>query len=263
MKQFLIVCSAIAGLCACALPSAAGPTFVAVPGNVLSTLDKGVPRGVFIRAVDAVLREMGKTPAYLLIPTSVALNSLEEGKLDVGTAIVPLARDQERVWFSAPILTEYSVVAVLRNKTFPLARIADLYGRKIGARVGFRYPMLDGDQGVTIARYRSEGEMIRALLFGEVDGILISSVTEINVLRTEGMISKLDILPIAVDRVPLIAAFSKKSFSADEVRDFNVHMDSFKKGPVWAAILNQNGLADLVRDWPLIDRRRTDGATSE
>lgn len=255
MKPSLIACLILFGLLVPLVHAEElSRTFVAVPGNVLSALDKGTPRGIFVQAVDAVLRRMGRTPSYLLIPTTLALASLEEGKLDVGTAIVPLARDQQRVWFSQPVLTEYSVVATLRGQAFALRRLADLHGRKLGARVGYQYPLLDGDGEVRVTRYHSDGEMIRALLFHEVEAILIAGMTEVNSLRTEGMIARFDILPVAIDTVPLVAAFSRQTFSTDEVRTFDAEMAAFKQTPAWQEILNQNGFADLVNPWPLLSR---------
>jgi ABC-type amino acid transport substrate-binding protein len=255
MKRALI---ALASLGCVALGGAAWaqdkPTFVAVPGNVFATLDKGVPHGIFLQTMDAVLRQMGKTPTYVTIPTSIALQSLASGKVDVGTVVVPSAKEPINGWLSDPILKEYSVVAVLRGKGFPLQKVADLHGKRLGARQGYQYPILEQSADVHIQRFRSDGEMIRALLFGDVDAILIAAMSDINSLRTEGMISKLDILPVAVGVVPLVAVFSAKTFSDTELDDFNAKVGEFKSSPAWQEILNQNGFADLARDWPLIKR---------
>ncbi len=61
--------------------SATSATYVAVPGNIFSSLNKGAPSGVFIQATDAILRQMGKTPGYVSIPTTAALQSLEQVKM--------------------------------------------------------------------------------------------------------------------------------------------------------------------------------------
>lgn len=228
------------------------PTFVAVPGNVFAALDKGDPRGIFVQAMDAVLRQMGRAPIYISIPTSAVYKSMEEGKLDVGTVVVPLARDAERAWFSAPVLKEYSVVAVLSNKGFPLASVADLRGKSVGARLGYLYPLLENDPAIKIVRYRSDGEMIRALLFGDVTAVLLAGMSDLRGLRNEGVAAKIDILPKAVGSVPLVAVFSRKSFTKDDVDAFDRLMAEFQNTPEWQAILNQNGFADLIRDWPMV-----------
>lgn len=227
-------------------------TYVAVPGNIFSTLSKGAPSGVFIQATDAVLRQMGKTPSYVSIPTTAALQSLEQGKIDIATAIVPTARLRENVWLSDPLLTEYSVAVTRKGKDFPVARVADLYGKKIGGRAGFRYAAIEEDPNIGIIRYQNDAEMIRALLFGAVDVVLIGAMSDISGLRTEGVIKRLDILPVAVGSVPLVLAFSKKLFSEADVQQFNRLLAEHKKSAAWQDILNQNGFADLVREWPLI-----------
>lgn len=257
MKRILIGALVASGLLVQAVIARAqgdAPIFVAVPGNVFASLDKGVPRGIFLQTMDAVLRQMGKKPAYVTIPTSVALKSMDDGKVDVSTVVVPSPKDRVKGWLSDPILKEYSVVAVQRGRGFPLEKVADLYGKRLGARQGYQYPVLDQDENVYITRYRSDGEMIRALLFDDVDAVLIAAMSDINSLRTEGMASRLDILPVAVGVVPLVAVLAQKSFTEDDLDKFNAQVGEFKKSSAWQDILNQNGFADLVRDWPLIKR---------
>lgn len=261
MKNFVAVLSGIGALLfspasvLAQIPvSENAPTFVAVPGNVFASLDKGAPRGIFIQAMDAVLRQMGKTPSYVSIPTGAVFKSMEEGKLHVGTVVIPLARDAERAWFSDPILREYSVVAVLNNKGFRLDKVADLDGKSVGARLGYLYPMLEQDARVKMIRYRSDGEMIRALLFGEVNAVLLAGMSDIRSLRNEGVISKIEILDKSVGSVPLVAVFSRKTFTPADVETFNRLMAEFRQTPAWQAILNQNGFADLIRDWPMVSQ---------
>lgn len=227
-------------------------TYVAVPGNIFSSLNKGSPSGVFIQATDLILRQMGKTPNYISIPTGVALQSLEEGKIDVATAVVPLARLRERLWLSDPLLIEYSVPVTLKGKGFSAIRVADLYGKKIGGRTGFQYAAIESDSKIQITRYQTDAEMIRALLFGTVDMALVGAMSDMSGLRTEGVIKRLEVLPVAVGSVPLVAAFSKRLFSDADVQQFNQLLAEHLKSNVWQDILNQNGFADLVREWPLI-----------
>ncbi len=156
------------------------------------------------------------------------------------------------MWLSDPVLTEYSVAVTRKGKDFPVSRVADLYGKKIGGRTGFRYAAIEEDPNIGITRYQNDAEMIRALLFGTVDVVLVGAMSDISGLRTEGVIKRLDILPFAVGSVPLVVAFSKKLFSESDVQQFNRLLAEYKKSTAWQDILNQNGFADLVRDWPLI-----------
>jgi ABC-type amino acid transport substrate-binding protein len=140
----------------------------------------------------------------------------------------------------------------LKDKGFALDALSDLRGKRIGARQGYRYPLLDGKQGMTLMRYSTDGEMLRSLLFGETDVIVLSAVSDIFALRSEGIMKRLVILNKSVGTVPLVAAFSKKQFTRAETDAFNKALAEFRQGPQWKAILERNGLSDLVQAWPMI-----------
>jgi ABC-type amino acid transport substrate-binding protein len=52
--------------------------------------------------------------------------------------------------------------------------------------------------------------------------------------------------------VPLVVAFSKEKFSKESVDAFNLALTDFRKTDEWQAILEKNGMADLVKDWPIL-----------
>jgi len=47
---------------------------------------------------------------------------------------------------------------------------------------------------------------------------------------------------------------SAKSLPREVFDKFNSRLSALLKEPVWQDILNSNGLEDLVRDWPLINK---------
>jgi len=225
---------------------------VAIPGNIYASLEQNEPSGIFIEAVAALFRHRGVSLSYLSMPTGEALKEVRKGALDIATVVVPTAGLRESVFLSEPIVTEYNVVMTLRDKGFDLTSIADLKGKTIGARAGYQYPLLEKDPTLKMTRYQSDGEMIRALMLGQADVVIISGVSDIYAFRAEGIMSRLEILKTAVGTVPLVAAFSKQSFRAEDVARFNEDLASLKQSAEWKTILDRNGLVDLVHPWPLL-----------
>jgi ABC-type amino acid transport substrate-binding protein len=225
---------------------------VAVPGNMFALLSKSGPEGVFLETMDAVLKSMGKTPQYVTMPTGDALVEVNNGSLSAATVVVPSARAATTMWLSDPLLVESNIVVTLKDKGFALKSLADLKGKRLGARQGYRYPLLEKQPGMKFDRYTTDGDMLRALLFDQVDAILCSAISDIFALRSEGIMKRLVVLDKAVGSVPFVAAFSKANFSESELQVFNKALVDFKRSPQWEQILERNGLADLSKPWAMI-----------
>jgi ABC-type amino acid transport substrate-binding protein len=229
------------------------PVFrVAVPGNLFANLGKSGPEGVFLETIDALLKGMGKVPQYVIMPTGDALTELKNGTLHAATVVVPSARTTNSMWLSEPLLVESNIVVALKDKGFALKDLGDLNGKRLGVRQGYRYPMLENKSGMKLERYTTDGEMLRALLFDQVDAILLSAISDIFALRSEGIMKRLVVLDKAVGSVPFVAAFSKSKFSDQELKVFNKALADFKRSPQWEEVLESNGIADLYKPWPMI-----------
>ncbi|TSA11341.1 MAG: hypothetical protein D4R74_13325 [Betaproteobacteria bacterium] len=225
---------------------------MAIPGNLFASLEKGVPTGIFLETVDALLKKSGVAPTYLNMPTGEAIQSLNAGAVAMATVVVPVPRIKDAAYFSDPIVIEHNIAVTLKDKGFDLGKVADLRGRRIGARTGYQYPLLQKDPGIVLQRFQTDGEMLRALLFGAVDVVIISAISDIYAFRSEGIMTRMEILKTSVGTVPLVAAFSKKQFTKESVDAFNRALEEFKNSPEWQDILERNGVADLVRDWPMV-----------
>jgi ABC-type amino acid transport substrate-binding protein len=232
---------------------AGGSVFrVALPGNIFAQLGKAGPEGVFLETMDAVLKRMGKTPQYTIMPTGEALIEAVSGKISAATVVVPSPRLASTLWLSEPLVDESNIVVTLKDKAFALKRVADLKDKRLGARQGYRYPMLENQPGIVFERYSTDGEMLRALLFEKIDAILLSAISDIFAMRSEGIMKRLLVLDNAAGSVPFVAAFSKGHFSQQELQDFNKALAEFKRSPQWEQVLERNGLSELAKPWPMI-----------
>ncbi|MBF0134478.1 MAG: pentapeptide repeat-containing protein [Magnetococcales bacterium] len=225
---------------------------VSVPGNLFAKTNRGIPVGVIAETMDAVLKKMGYLPVYVSMPISETHEAVAEGMVDIAAMAIPTAQGTESFRFTLPVIEEYNTVLVRKQGVFPLERVADLHGHTLGGREGYLYPLLTQDSKVTLQLFSSDGEMIRNLILGKLDAVIISGISNLYVLRSEGIMAQLDVLKKAVGLVPLRAAFSAKNFTQEQVEAFNVELGAFQRSPQWPAILERNGLADLVREWDMV-----------
>lgn len=225
---------------------------VAVPGNMFAQLGKSGPEGVFLETMDAVLKRMGKLPQYIIMPTGEALLEAANSKISAATVVVPSPRLSSNLWLSEPLVNESNIVVTLKDKGFSLKRVADLKGKRLGARQGYRYPMLENKPGIVLERFSTDGEMLRALLFEQIDAMLFSAISDTFAMRSEGIMKRLLVLDNAAGSVPFVAAFSKTHFSQQDLQDFNKALADFKSSPQWVQLLERSGLTDLSKPWPMI-----------
>ena len=225
---------------------------VSLAGNALANFQKGRPSGLVAEAAAQLFRDMGQQPAFISMPADAALKALEEGRLDAATVILKTDKIRAKFHFSDPVITDYQVIAVKKGNAFPLSKQSDLRGKRVGARQGFHYDLLEKGVGVTVELYGSEGEMIRALLQGEVEAILLSGTLDVYALRSEGIMSQLEVLRASVGRVPLMVAFSKTRFSADDVINFNQRLEALNRSGAWRELAEKNGMGDLIDPFPAL-----------
>lgn len=226
---------------------------VAIPGNVFANMDSHQPSGIFIEALDAVLKAGGFRPVYLRMPTGDAIRELLGGGIHVATVVVPRASGWAGVHLSAPVISEYNVVVVKKDSSLRVDRLDDLRGIRLAGRTGYQYPLLEGQSELHVSRYGTDAEMIRGLLFGREEALVFSAISDLFAFRAEGVSSRLKVLDRAVGVVPLVAAFSAVRFSSDQVRQIDAAIAEFKTSPAWQSILDRNGMSDLVKDWPLVN----------
>lgn len=230
----------------------AGEVMVAIANNVYANLHDGQPTGIVIEAIDAILRAMGRKPAYIAIPDADMAAELAKGTVGVNPLVVRPASGRDFALLSDPILTDFNVVAILADSALPLATLSDLYGLTLGGRDGVPYPMLEADPRIKLERFARDSELIRRLLHRRIDAAIISAISDLYELRAEGLMSRIKVLDLAVGAIPLSAELSAKLFNVEDLITFNRLLASLEAGPVWSGILERNGLADLVVEWPMI-----------
>ena len=260
----MAVARALAGLL-CALCAALGPAHasedkpgthavvtVAVPGDLFASIEGDRPTGLFAEVVDAVLRAEGIVPRYVTMATGEALRAVAEDGVGIATVVVPVPGLSGRVHLSTPVITEYNVALTRRGSGLEFKRLADLHGRRIGLRQGYRYPLLDADPAIVGIRHRTDGEMIRCLIYDECDLVVVSGISDLHEFRAEDVMSRLQVAGAALGTVPFVMALSPARFSREDVTRIDKAIRAFQASAQWREIVTRSGLADLVREWTLV-----------
>lgn len=243
-----------------AMPSVSAPTApvpqgkplsVAVPSNVYAELKNGKPKGVIIETLDSIAKELGYAPRYVIMAGSEAREGMTKGDIAVSTGVLVKATSDSN-FYSDSIVREFNIILVRKGEKTDIESLKDLTGKSIGGRVGFKYPLLEKASGIDLIRNRKDGENIRKLLLKELDAVVVGSVSDIYEFRAEGVMHELSMLDKAVGYVDLGVAFSRKSVDQTFVDRFNARLAEFKTSKEWTAILERNGVEDLVKDIELV-----------
>jgi polar amino acid transport system substrate-binding protein len=224
---------------------------VSVSNNApLATLSDGQLHGVLAQAAAYVLADMGYNLKPKVMPFNRTYSLLHKGDIDVALSVLATPERLALANYSAPIVIEYGVILVARNKGFSLQRIADLEGRKIGAKLGFKYPDVEAS-GIELIPAKDDQTNIRKLLSGRLDGVILGSLTGPHLIEQLGLDAEVDYLPLAVSKVPLGIGVSLKRWSAADMQHFNRGIKALKASPEWSKIMSENGILKNDLNWPV------------
>lgn len=95
---------------------------------------------------DALARELGMVPRYLLLPRKRVEAALLAGQADLLCDLRPEWLDSKDWLWTGTVFTNHMIVAS-RTDTPPLHAIADLAGQRVGTVLGYRYPEIDAVLG--------------------------------------------------------------------------------------------------------------------
>lgn len=225
---------------------------VGLQSNVFANFFYGKPSGIMLEAVDFVLRRSGRNPVYLAMTNSEIASAMQDGTVGVDTVMAETASNRKWALLTDPIVTEYNVIAVQAGRNLTVTHLSDLHGLHLGGRKGYQYPLLDTDPEIKLERFAQDGELIRSLVLGKIDAAIISGLSDVFKLRAEGVMPRIRILDHAVGTVPLRAGLSRRLFSQEDLDNFNTHLAELKADTLWVDIVEQNGFADLLVEWPSI-----------
>jgi polar amino acid transport system substrate-binding protein len=233
-------------------PATAAPALsLGIPGNApLAGLDGEHVTGIVALATVAALEEMGRQVTAKRLPFKRMYHDVHSGRLDVAVSVLRTEERARQAYYSAPIVTEYTVIMVPRGRGFPFRRLADLDGKRIGAQLGFVYPGLQQTRAQLI-REKNYEVNIRKVAAGKLDGAVVGSITGPYLARELGLSDRIEFLPLAIGEVPLGAALSKSAFDESDLAAFDAAVSKFRGGAEWRKALAAKDIAQLIKAWPV------------
>jgi polar amino acid transport system substrate-binding protein len=240
------------GLLAFASGVAASPLKVSVPNNApFATVENGQVSGVLAEIAAHVLTGMGYELDVQVLPFKRAYHQVHKASLDVAMSVLATPKRITQAHYSNAIIFEYTLILVNQGSAFKFQTLGDLKGKKLGARLGFKYPEL-AHADVQLDRHSDYQSSIKKLHAGRLDGVLVGSLTGPYLLQQLGMTDQFDYLPTAVSKVPLGIAVSYKMWDYEQLEQFNTALRKFENTLAWQRIISTNGVTDWVRQWPLV-----------
>lgn len=205
-------------------PAVSCEVIMGIPGNAPFTeLERGKIRGVIAEAANEALRNMGCRAKGQQIPFPRMYKWVHDGRLGMATSVLKTPTRAKLAHYSLLIITEYTVVMVPKGRAFPMNKPSDLQEKRIGARLGFKYPPLEGS-GIKLMRERSYEVNIRKVAGGRIDGTLIGSITGPYLAQRLALADKVEFLPKALGKVELGVALSRQLFNEEANRRFQIQI---------------------------------------
>ena len=174
------------------------------------------PAGLLFGVGDAAFRRAGFVPVYQTRPWARLYAELAEGAVDAAIGVFAVGEDRKKALYSAPIMVQFPVLIARRDDHPAIKRIEDLYGRKIGGRLGLSYNTLINHQKIEILRARNDKLNVKKLLAGRIDFAIVGSVTGLYSLATQGILPDVDVVA-SIDEIPLGLALADERFDAEDL----------------------------------------------
>jgi polar amino acid transport system substrate-binding protein len=235
-----------------ALSASSAAFEVAVPGNQpLTAVEEGELEGLLGRPVATALQQMGVTPQLRIIPFKSGYAMVHHGKVDMMLSTLKTAERAAQAHYSAPIVNEYTLLAVRKGAAVEVEDLAALKRWRLGGRLGFSYPLLE-QHGIEPVRLKGDVEGVKKLLRGHIDLMMLGSLTGPYLLQQHGWQEQVTFLPVALGKVPLGVAVSRQSWSAEQLSQFEQAIAEYQAGPQWPALLSEYQLGAWLRGWPIL-----------
>lgn len=203
-----------------------------------SIIENGVRDGVVLKPALAALSKIGISGTPTEMPAQRFYRDVEEGTLDIGIDATPTQARERGSWFSEPIFTDYVVIFVPKDKTFPFETIKDLTGKKLGGRLGFSYGLLDQNPEIVIERVNTQEQNVDKLLAGRLDGIIANYVAGELDFIARNSLDKVAVLPVAVNKVPLAMTLSRKRYTEQDLVRLNSALGQLRADPDFRKLLS-------------------------
>jgi len=254
-RQFMMIAAVGAGLIPRAVGSRASmarPSSVAVgyANSAFAWMERGAPKGIVLEAVDVVLGRLAVKPHYVLLPDGELTPALNDGLVDM-VAALPM-EDAGSFELSPSMVEDWEVIATEAGREFPLAGLGDLGGKRLGVWGQRPLALLDRAPGLDLRRFQRDSEVLRELVHGRLDGMVVTAYHDVAELRAQGVLPRLRLLAHAVGRSQVRAALSRVRLTPDFIADFNASLAGLMGSERWPLLVEAAAPMEMARQWRLV-----------
>lgn len=233
-------------LCNCALAEPLKIVSAAWPPYIYE--DAGQLKGVDYDVTNQVLKQLGYTASWQLLPWRRALHDTASGRADAILDISPTPQRQEQYVFpSEPLSSSESVLFYHQSQPRPFATLQDLSGLRIGVTAGYVYGSPDFMNADYFSREPapSNEASLLMLMRGRVDMVLMNQRAGLFTLRELGLQEQIKHHPLTVSSAQLFLAFHPSPELRLLAERFSTALSSYKGSSEYLQILQRYGLSEL------------------
>jgi polar amino acid transport system substrate-binding protein len=188
-------------------------------------------------AVD-IVRHIGTRRGFKIkiqyYPEIRAHKMVEQGTLDAWPDAKEWSATPERYLWTDPMVESEDRLIYRKSTPLVFNQIEDLFGKTIGTHLGYYYPRLEGhfENGSIIrADTQSEASMLKMLLLGRTDAVVINQLVALWVIKTELNMSHTDFSfsKQIVDQAGYRIMFSRQHQWEPFIKAFNSDLDAMKQ----------------------------------
>lgn len=210
--------------------------------------DAGQLKGVDYDVTNQVLKQLGYTASWQLLPWRRALYDTAKGHADAILDISPTPQRQEQyVFASEPLSSSESVLFYHQSRPHPFARLQDLRGLRIGVAAGYVYGSPDFMSADYFSREPapSNEASLLMLLRGRVDMVLMNQRAGLFTLRKLDLQEQIRHHPLTVSSAQLFLAFHPTPDLRLLAERFSTALSNYKASSEYLQILQRYGLSEL------------------
>ncbi len=202
----------------------------------------GKASGIMVELLEQIAEKQGIKVIYRILPRKRAEKALSGGSIDAyATSRTYLEKHENYIWTEV-IDTSHDYLYSLREDAVVFRKTEDLFGRRIGTRLGYRYKFINSffESGKIIRDDAlREYQSLLKLLRKRVDAVIVNELIYNNLVETHSNLFKNKFIRSskAVDSADLCIAFNRKW--AEFVPFFNFELDVMKKNGEFQKIIDK------------------------
>ncbi len=184
--------------------------------------------GIAFDLINEVTSHLNLTVQFIYLPWSRSLVYLENGDIDMISAIYWNKERSQKFHYSIPYLQNESKLFVSRTNRFEYDQLEDLIGKQgaipRGGSFGEAFDSFSKEHRLKLSQLKNKDQMFGMLLNEHIDYVLQDYFDGISYVAKNGLSDRITTLTTPVSQPDIHFAFSKKSPCSKRLDDVNIKL---------------------------------------